>query len=69
MTTSLNPNLVGEHQPESQDISIPADGAELKAYLSRPAGVSTAPGIIVIHENKGLVPYVRDVADGLASSG
>ena len=69
MTTSLNPNLVGDHQPEPQDVSIPADGAELKAYLSRPAGLSTAPGIVVIHENKGLMPYVRDVAEGLASSG
>ena len=69
MATSLNPNLVGEHQPEPQDVVIPADGAELKAYLSRPAGLSTAPGIVVIHENKGLMPYVRDVADGLASSG
>ena len=26
MTTSLNPNLVGDHQPEPQDVSIPADG-------------------------------------------
>ena len=69
MTTSLNPNLVGEHQPEPQDVTIPADGAELKAHLSRPAGLSTAPGIVVIHENKGLVPYLRDVADGLASAG
>ena len=69
MTTSLNPNLVGDHQPEREDILIPADGAELKALVSRPAGLSTAPGIVVVHENKGLVPYVRDVTDGLASAG
>ncbi len=69
MTTAHNPNLVGDYSPVSQDTGIPADGAELKAYLSRPEGLSTAPGIIVIHENKGLVPYVRDVAEGLASAG
>ena len=69
MTTSLNPNLASDYSPESQDVGIPADGAELKAYLSRPAGLSAAPGVIVIHENKGLVPYIRHVVDGLASSG
>lgn len=69
MTTTQNPNLVGSHQPEGQEIHIPTEGAELKAYLSRPAGVATAPGVVVIHENKGLVRYLRDVADGLASAG
>ena len=39
MTTSLNPNLAGDYSPESQDIGIPADGAELKAYLSARTGV------------------------------
>lgn len=65
----MNPNLTGSHAPVRQDVLIPADGTELKALLSRPAQVSAAPGVIVVHENKGLVPYVQDVADGLASAG
>jgi carboxymethylenebutenolidase len=65
----LNPNLTGSHQPVRHDVRIPATGAELKGVLSRPAELSAAPGVIVVHENKGLTPYVRDVADGLASIG
>ncbi len=67
MTT--NPNLVAGRDLQTSDIEIPADGAQLRAYLSRPSGGGSAPGVIVIHENRGLVPYTRDVADGLASSG
>lgn len=69
MTTIQNPNLTGKHGVEGQDVRIPANGVEIKAYLARPAGVSTAPGVVVVHENKGLAPYLRDVADGLASAG
>ena len=65
----LNPNLTGTHQPSSQDVRIPAGDAELKAVLARPAELSAAPGVIVVHESKGLAAYVRDVADGLASAG
>ena len=56
-------------QVESQDVSIPADGIQLKAYLARPSGAANTPGVVVIHENKGLDQYLRDVADGLASAG
>jgi len=67
--TAPNPNLVGSQQPAREDVRIPAKGAELKAAVSRPVDVGTAPGVIVVHENKGLTPYIRDVADGLASAG
>lgn len=63
-----NPLIAGP-EPVGTEITIPADGAELQAYRSRPAGDGQAPAVIVIHENRGLVPYVRDVADGLASRG
>lgn len=63
-----NPLIAGP-QPDGADIEIPALGAQLTAYESRPAGGGSAPAVIVIHENRGLVPYLRDVADGLASNG
>lgn len=66
---ATNPNLVPGKEIERSDIDIPADGAQLKAHLARPRGGGAGPAVIVIHENRGLVPYVRDVADGLASSG
>ena len=65
----LNPNLTGSHQPVREDVRIPATGAELKGVVSRPADLSAAPGVIVVHENKGLGRYALDVADGLASAG
>src|SRR2546423_10758245 len=36
------------------------DGASLISYYARPTGVS-AGGILVIHENRGLLPHIKDV--------
>ena len=65
---ATNPLIAGP-EPTGADIEIAADGAQIAAYESRPASGGSAPAVIVIHENRGLVPYLRDVADGLASSG
>lgn len=67
MTT--NPNLVSSRELETGHIEIPLDGVQLRAYLSRPSGGGSAPGVVVIHENRGLDAYARDMADGLASAG
>lgn len=39
------------------------------AYRVQPKGASAAPGIIVIHENRGLVEHIKDVARRLAKAG
>ena len=65
---SSNPLIAGP-APETSDVEIPAEGGNLKAHFARPAGGGSVPGVVVIHENRGLVPYLRDVANGLASSG
>ena len=65
---SSNPLLAGG-KTEGSDVEIPVDGGNISGYLSRPAGGGAAPGVVVIHENRGLQPYLRDVTDGLASSG
>ncbi len=36
-------------------------GGEIRGLLSRPTGTGKFPGIIVVHENRGLNPYVEDV--------
>ena len=69
MTTQKNPNLVTGKEIEGSDIEIQGDGVKLRAYQAKPRGGGSGPGVIVIHENRGLVPYTRDVVDGLASSG
>ena len=60
--------LIGGPEPNGSDITIDAGDAQLAAYESRPAAGGSAPAVVVIHENRGLQPYLRDVADGLASN-
>ena len=48
----------------------PKGGGEIKALLSRPAGTKEKlPGIIVVHENRGLNPHIEDVARRAALAG
>src|SRR5690606_10957455 len=35
---------------------------EMRGYLVRPAGEGPFPAVLVIHENRGLNPYIEDVA-------
>jgi carboxymethylenebutenolidase len=53
----------------TEDVRIPVSGGELLAYLARPDDAGRRPGIIAIHENRGLVPHARDCARRLASAG
>ncbi|KSV84950.1 dienelactone hydrolase family protein [Sinorhizobium sp. Sb3] len=53
-----------------EDISYPGAGGDMKGYLVRPAEVSgKLPAVIVIHENRGLNPHIRDVARRMAVEG
>jgi len=42
---------------------------EVRAYLVRPKGDEKLPGVVVIHENRGLVPHIEDVARRVALEG
>jgi carboxymethylenebutenolidase len=50
-------------------IEFPGQVGQVGGYLARPAGGGSAPAVLVIHENKGLVPYVESVARRLAAAG
>ncbi len=43
--------------------------ADVLTYMAKPKEGKGLPGVVVIHENKGLVPYVEDVARRLAREG
>ncbi len=45
------------------------DGQPLHGYLSQPASSGPRPGVVLIHENRGLNPHIRDVARRLALAG
>ncbi|HPF52542.1 MAG TPA: dienelactone hydrolase family protein, partial [Draconibacterium sp.] len=47
---------------ETIEYSSPKGGGTIKAQLSRPAGNSKKlPGVVVVHENRGLNPHIADV--------
>ncbi len=46
-----------------------ASGRVLDAYMAVPKGGGAHPGVVVLHENRGLQPYTRDVARRLAVAG
>jgi len=44
-------------------------GVALLGYLSSPKAATKAPGIIVIHENRGMTEHIKDVTRRYAKSG
>jgi carboxymethylenebutenolidase len=47
-------------------VPSPQGNGSIKGYLARPANATRLPPILVIHENRGLNPYIEDVARRLA---
>jgi carboxymethylenebutenolidase len=50
-------------------VEYEAGGAKISGYLARLKGGQKRPGVIVIHENRGLNPHIQDVARRLAVEG
>ena len=69
---SLKPNYAWAQQVPKDDARIktsyetvpsPQGNGSIKGYFAKPANASgKLPGILVIHENRGLNPYIEDVA-------
>jgi len=47
----------------------PKGGGTIKGLLSKPKGAKKFPGVIVVHENRGLNPYIEDVGRRTAKEG
>ncbi|MEO8506505.1 MAG: dienelactone hydrolase family protein [Betaproteobacteria bacterium] len=79
MLESLRPNYAFAQQVPKDDSRIkteyltypsPQGTGTMKGYFARPANATgKLPGIVVIHENRGLNPYIEDVARRLALDG
>ena len=74
---SLRPNYAWAQQVPADDkrikvgyetVQSPAGNGSIKGYLARPAKGKKLPVVIVIHENRGLNPYIEDVARRLATA-
>jgi carboxymethylenebutenolidase len=76
MLESLRPNYALAQQVAKDDPRIKAEvlsypspqgSGTMRGYYVRPANISgKLPGVVVIHENRGLNPYIEDVARRLA---
>ncbi len=52
---------------ESVDYPSPQGSGTMKGYLVRPAaGAGKLPGVLVVHENRGLNPHIEDIARRVA---
>jgi carboxymethylenebutenolidase len=57
---------------KAQYVNYPSPGGSsgnMRGYLVQPAGAGPFPAVLVIHENRGLNPYVEDVARRAAVEG
>jgi carboxymethylenebutenolidase len=59
----------GDLAVSSSSVTFPSQDAAINAYLARPAGDGTYPGVLVCHENRGLTPHIKDVARRFAKEG
>jgi len=50
-------------------IKYPGATGEVRSYFVRPKGDAKLPGVVVIHENKGLSPHIEDVTRRVALEG
>lgn len=56
--------------PRYETFPSPSGHGEGRGYLVTPAGLSDpAPAVLVVHENRGLNPYIKDVTRRLAKAG
>ena len=54
---------------DAQTVTYRSGQLDVSAYLVKPAGAGPHPGVIVVHENRGLSEHIRDVARRFASAG
>ncbi len=66
LAVQVQPND-GRIKSERVTIPSPQGNGSIKAYLVQPANAGgKLPGVLVVHENRGLNPYIEDVARRLA---
>ncbi|MDH4107792.1 MAG: dienelactone hydrolase family protein [Gammaproteobacteria bacterium] len=76
---ALSPNYALAQQVDPADPAIevgyrhygsPQGAGDMRGYFATPIGAgSRFPGVVVVHENRGLNPYIEDVARRLAKAG
>ena len=74
---SMKPNYAWAQQVPKDDkrikaeyvtVQSPQGNGSIKGYFAQPASAGKHPVVLVIHENRGLNPYVEDVARRFATN-
>jgi carboxymethylenebutenolidase len=79
MANALLPNYSLAQEVKATDDRIQADyvtydspggnSGKLKGYLAHPKGSGPFPAVLIVHENRGLNPYIEDVVRRAALAG
>lgn len=77
MLEALRPRYAWARQVPPDDPGIRAEYVEypspdgsgtIRGYMARPSGGGRKPAVLVVHENRGLNPYIEDVVRRLAAA-
>jgi len=69
--STVQADVVPKDDPRlySEYLKYPGATGDVRAYFVRPKREGKIPGVVVIHENRGLVPHVEDVTRRVALEG
>jgi carboxymethylenebutenolidase len=67
----MSTQIVSKEDPRLyvENIKYPGETGDILAHFARPQGDEKLPGVVVIHENRGLNPHTEDVARRVALEG
>jgi carboxymethylenebutenolidase len=54
---------------QANRVVMPGASGDVTAYLARPQGDAKLPGVVVVHQNRGLNPHIEDVTRRVALEG
>lgn len=68
---SLKASTAFQDDPDllTEFIKYPGETGEMRGFMARPKAGKKFPAVIVIHENRGLVPHIQDVTRRMAKEG
>ena len=59
----------GDPRITTETIAVPSGGKDYSIYLAKPTTGDKWPAVMVIHENRGLNPHIKDVTRRIAAEG
>ena len=65
----ISPQESGAANLDVATVQYPSSESQISAYLAKPKGSGKQPGIIVVHDERGLNEHIQNVARRFASEG